>query len=1114
MSDKASVFRCSFCTRIFRSSRGLSAHLQHNESHRGATRSVTPMTNLPIKVTNTFDDTDVMELPNSSPTERTLFPAEQRENSSDDESLELSVQFINQSSELDSQESILFSHPNIEYPESEDAAEPISSIVDIHEVGNRGEEHLDPIWMGKFRERKLIAAKWIDNNPGDTQRNVLLDLMTNDLRDISYIPESLAAEIDLMKTLGEDSAQCHTGLFDKLSTYLRRNVRLNPQGKLKENRTKRRILKDLQSVTNLSHMEPKCREIVLPESKMTMDVPVFDFTSVLYDLLTSPNLDFDGSYIFKTENPLDQPATDTMYDDFDSGSRYINSFRMYQKEQNDLPLPIILFVDSANVTGNDRISVEAVMMQLGIHNRDTRYSDKSFRNLGVIPKLSSRFYKGKENGLRKMKDYHAVLDCILSDISLVNKTGLNWVLQWKGKFFNVVLRPYILAILGDYPGHNVICGKMGGNNKISKCRTCVVPNDRLSDTAVFPHIFREDYCGASSIGNDLSAISMHRIQNAIQRIPYGDCDYGVCGLCHGETVHIIQGGIEDRLLEGLQEATLVAIEESKRQSDQFNNECESWYEPSAKRVRIEYSHVVNRTKPVDEAQRRRTLCLGGKTGRRFDAIGTFIGYSLKQQSNRDLPPMPHWKGVTNTNKTTSSEKQGILLLYLLIFCTTFGQNTIAERFGSMNMAYTIEVIELVLCFEELCKDVRGIPRDLLLHWEEFWKKFKPLLCYVTNRISGDGNNLIKLHMIDHLPLVTSMYGSPANISGGPGENNQKTQKAAGRRTQMTETVFPIQQSRKLYEMMVIRSAIGLLENQTSDLNNDGDEGTETYNNLRDPKFDIVHDGTSFNLLWKRAKQYTKHKDHDLSRNSQARNICRYARKRWKATLKEHKLNNSVPPTFFPIQVFTELRTNETGEHVLFRSDCFWQPKVRKEKYLRERTDWALFRWELPVVGSDEHIQKDIPGCMLGFFRKTKETEWFFDDKASSDGTVYVLINSLEQEPDNYFNVQEKQSTDHMAHPASRLVFKGSLEMDDDTPTLPLSLLVPASHIVGTATVIPDLDPVFCNGDNNIETLVQPKDPGHEHLFIRHRRQWSDVIQAVMRDEYSGTETVFPKVDIL
>ena len=249
--------------------------------------------------------------------------------------------------------------------------------------------------------------------------------------------------------------------------------------------------------------------------QMAMDVPVFDFTSVLYDLLTSPNLDFDGSYIFKTDNPLDQPATDTMYDDFDSGSRYINSFRMYQNEQNDLPLPIILFIDSANVTGNDRISVEAVMMQLGIHNRDTRYSDKSFRNLGVIPKLSSRFYKGKENGLRKMKDYHAVLDCILSDISLVNKTGLNWVLQWKGKFFNVVLRPYILAILGDYPGHNVICGKMGGNNKLSKCRTCVVPNDRLSDTSVFPHIFCEDYCGATSIGNDLSAISMHRIKNAI-----------------------------------------------------------------------------------------------------------------------------------------------------------------------------------------------------------------------------------------------------------------------------------------------------------------------------------------------------------------------------------------------------------------------------------------------------------------------------------------------------------------------------------------------------------------------------------------------------------------------
>ena len=45
---------------------------------------------------------------------------------------------------------------------------------------------------------------------------------------------------------------------------------------------------------------------------------------------------------------------------------------------------------------------------------------------------------------------------------------------------------------------------------------------------------------------------------------------------------------------------------------------------------------------------------------------------------------------------------------------------------------------------------------------------------VTNLITGDGNNLTKLLMIDHIPPQgTQIYGSPANISRGLGENNPK-----------------------------------------------------------------------------------------------------------------------------------------------------------------------------------------------------------------------------------------------------------------------------------------------------------------------------------------------------
>ena len=188
---------------------------------------------------------------------------------------------------------------------------------------------------------------------------------------------------------------------------------------------------------------------------------------------------------------------------------------------------------------------------------------------------------------------------------------------------------------------------------------------------------------------------------------------------------------------------------------------------------------------------------------------------------------------------------------------------------------------------------------------------------------------------------------------------------------------------------------------------------------------------------------------------------------------------------------------------LYRSDCLWQPRLQKGKLLRHRNDWALFRW---LLGKEE----DIPGKILGFFQKTESNLWLFDSNCEMDlGTVFVLVHSLISQPNNFFDCTKKQIPKEMAHPSSRLIFKGSLEME--TQTHPTNHFLPAQNIVGTATVIPDLHPVFDDGDNEIISLVQPGDPGHEHLFFRDRRQWSEVLQAVIRNNYSETQTIFPVI---
>ena len=1062
----AELFQCPGCEKAYPTMRGLSGHLQHNEDHRAYHRRLAE---------NNHDSSAIHE---SDSEEADLVDKE------------VSLDQDEPDDFFDIDQSNDYTEDN--FPLTDDVLETgvsnPSNANNNHANNNETNPAEPPTDVGviqivdvnMFARRKLMAAEWIDNTPPG-YKNTLLEMIVQDRRDVSPIPKSLIAEIKLMETIGDHKATCPTGLFDKLGRYMKKYLDLDNMGDLAQLRTKQTVMNDLKQITNMTTMEPKTHRVRLHQLKTDLDVPVFDLTAVLYDLLTAPSLDKDENYIFKTNNPLDDPETES-FDNFDTGSRYQSCFDQYKHLADDLPLPLILFIDSANVTWNDRISVEPVMLQLGIHNRETRYSERSFRNLGVIPKLISKSYKGGDSGLKKMKDYHQVLSTILSGIQKANSEGLRWVLRWKGKLFKVTLRPYVLAILGDYPGHNLICGKFGGNNKQSKCRTCRCPNDELSLARTYPLILKEDY-GPDASADDLAEISMHRLDNCFNQIPFGSCKYGICGLCHGETVHIIQGGVEERLLEGLQTAKIVSTDARKYQAAQFEAESKNWFAKNAKRIRIEVEE------PVDhDTATRTTLCLGGKTARQFNALGTFVGTILKYQSNRDLPPMPHAKGITNTSKTTSSEKQGLLLLYLIIFCTTHGQKVISKRFGEMKMAYIIEVIELVLCLEELCKDTRGIPIDVVQQWENFWLSFKPVLCYVTDRTGGDGNNLIKLHMVDHLPEVTRMYGSPANISGGPGENNQKNQKAAGRRTQMNENVFPHQQSRKLFDMMVLQNAIDMIDDQTQT-----DKEPKVRSDaeaLSAPKYLICLQGNRFVLRSRTG-------DHPLTENLHAKQILRFARKQW--------LKNGRPRPVEPTLVFTELRKTEDGLTTLYRSDCIWQPKLQKGKLLRHRNDWAMFRW---LLGKEE----DIPGKLLGFFEKTDSNLWLFDSKCEMEpGTVFVLLHSLISQPNNYFDCEEKQIAKDMAHPSSRLIFKGSLEMDKDTPTIPKNHFLPAQNIVGTATVIPDLHPVFDEGDNEIVSLVQPGDPGHEHLFFRDRRQWSEVLQAVIRNNYSQTQTIFPVI---
>jgi hypothetical protein len=237
----------------------------------------------------------------------------------------------------------------------------------------------------------------------------------------------------------------------------------------------------------------------------------------------------------------------------------------------------MFFFDKAMVSGNERLSIEAVMMQLGIHKRAVRFTQNSFRNLGVIPRLAKLPY-GSSDALKKLKDYHVLLDAIFEEIGEVmfSNKPLLWIPQFNGHITKVQLRPYVHSMIGDTPGHNQLLGKQNAPPTVYKCRYCHCPKHKLHDpTKPFPRLMHEDYSKDFVEEDDMKEnCSMYLIDNALDKLEYGVCKHGPAGLCLGEVVHVVQIGYLGRNIEGTVAAPITSKYQLKKEKDRYKKE--SW----------------------------------------------------------------------------------------------------------------------------------------------------------------------------------------------------------------------------------------------------------------------------------------------------------------------------------------------------------------------------------------------------------------------------------------------------------------------------------------------------------------------------------------------------------
>jgi hypothetical protein len=123
--------------------------------------------------------------------------------------------------------------------------------------------------------------------------------------------------------------------------------------------------------------------------------------------------------------------------------------------------------------------------------------------------------------------------------------------------------------------------------------------------------------------------------------------------------------------------------------------------------------------------------------------------------------------------------------------------------------------------------------------------------------------------------------------------------------------------------------------------------------------------------------------------------------------------------------------------------------------------------------------------------------------------MFAVFHSLDRVLPLSINLADQIDIKAMQHPASRLLFKGTMEREENT-RLPKVYINPVTCIVSPAIVIRDINPTWDGRSSKIILHRSVKEEVLlEYIIVRRRRQWSDVFQKVCQNTYGGKKRFVP-----
>jgi hypothetical protein len=932
------------------------------------------------------------------------------------------------------------------------------------------------------------------------------------------------------------------------------------------------LYKTLEEHFDMGGLRPKMISHQLPKSGVKLDIATFDFQEMVRSLLTNPNIADDGNWVFpdpddpfvppKEWSKVESEPEAHVLNDIHQGQWYSKTYHMFcQHKGRDVLLPVILFIDKTHTDATGRLKQEPVLFTLGCFSLKTRQNPKAWRLLGYIPDMASLNITQESND--NMKDYHSMLKVILESLVKVQESGgFRWDLTIRRKKFPVVFRCFVPFVCGDNEGLNKLCGRYGSNTGIQHlCRLCKIPSEDIGATHDDIHEMF-DKKSIAKIGEGRTpqeqkeisrSISHHLIKNAFESVHFGCFNEGGIHQCSPfDLLHCRRIGTQPRLCECILSAKRL---DSKKivtdiQKQQVTREKEAMKNgvAQAKRVNksqiqfefdIDYDETTGEglregetnqeqyyaviTQKLTEKEEARTKIFAPAFAKKVDRLVRYWGRVLQHQSDRTLGRTHFPHGITKNTKIAGHERPGVLLLYLVVFVSTFGSQYFetadskttkrkkTTEGGTKNFMSSERRADFIFCLEEelLLDHLLRSDEITLQELNSTYKEYIPMSMQryekTLNRRQGVGCNFLKFHWAVHIPKIVSWYGCCCGFDTETGERaHTYFCKETANQTQRRTTTLDKQGAQRVFERILVEVAhareVPLLERLKTERHRpsktlhrfeeaeDDDDDATVSSSLKMHMDEVLTKGYSSVLQYGSMEQEDKWNYIRPKGNKRLSKVFSWHNRDLEVKVKKF-LTETVAEQISPADcnrpTYDFWNTHCVGAVRYIANPMHYVQKGSHEGW----HDWALVHLdgeafkgiEKAGLEGDMNVIHMIAFVRIKGVRKNIDQDYI---QINGDG-LYVVCHALERPPQLRAHAQCR-----LVNVGHKVCYQKWDRHSQSYMKEPQLMIVPVSAIRGPIAGIPDMEEYKPNKTDEMCF----RNVGHKYFFINPKTRWLRIMR--------------------